>query len=78
VKDLFECSYREKREIKKIGKVNLYFLDRINPKFSMDKLGFHPNNKFKSLYYEKFIKKDNNYDLKALPVFIKSYIEINT
>jgi class 3 adenylate cyclase len=78
VKDLFQCSFREKREITKIGKVNLYFLDRINPKLSMDKLGFYPNDEFKSAYYEKFIKKDNNYYLKALPVFIKSYMEVNT
>ncbi len=78
VKDLFECSYREKRETTKIGKVNLYFLDRIKPKFSMDELGFHPNDKFKSAYYEKFLQKDKNFDFKALPVFIKSYMEVKT
>ncbi len=45
VKDYFDCIHRGKIEAKNIGKVDMYFVDRIKPEYSADKLGFIPNNK---------------------------------
>ncbi len=43
VKDYFECDYRGKIEAKNIGKVDMYFVNRIKPEYSDDKLGYIPN-----------------------------------
>jgi PAS domain S-box-containing protein len=43
VKDFFECDYRGKIEAKNIGKVDMYFVNRIKPEYSEDKLGYIPN-----------------------------------
>ena len=46
VKDFFECDCRGKIEAKNIGKVDMYFVSRIKPEYSADKLGFVPNREF--------------------------------
>jgi PAS domain S-box-containing protein len=46
VKDYFECDYRGKIEAKNIGKVDMYFVNRIKPEYSEDKLGYIPNKEF--------------------------------
>jgi PAS domain S-box-containing protein len=46
VKDYFECDYRGKIEAKNIGKVDMYFVNRIKPEYSDDKLGYIPNKEF--------------------------------
>ncbi len=46
IKDYFECDHRGKIEAKNIGKVDMYFVNRIKPEYSADKLGFTPNQLF--------------------------------
>ncbi|MBK8395371.1 MAG: GAF domain-containing protein [Leptospiraceae bacterium] len=46
VKDFFECEFRGEVEAKNKGKVKMYFLNRINTEYSLDKDGFVPNEKF--------------------------------
>jgi PAS domain S-box-containing protein len=46
IKDFFECDYRGKIEAKNIGKVDMYFVNRIKTEFSEDDLGFVPNKEF--------------------------------
>lgn len=46
IKDYFECNHRGKIEAKNIGKVDMYFVNRIKPEFSADKLGYIPNTAF--------------------------------
>ena len=46
IKDFFECDYRGKIEAKNIGKVDMYFVNRIKAEFSEDTLGFVPNREF--------------------------------
>ncbi len=46
VKDYFECDYRGKIEAKNIGKVDMYFVNRLKPEYSADKLGIIPNDIF--------------------------------
>jgi len=43
IRDFFECDYQGKIETKKLGKIDMYFVNRIKPEFSLDKLGFIPN-----------------------------------
>jgi len=43
VKDFFECNYRGKIETKNLGKIDMYFINRIKSEFSADKLGIVPN-----------------------------------
>jgi PAS domain S-box-containing protein len=46
IKDFFECDYRGKIEAKNIGKVDMYFVNRIKDEYSEDKLGYTPNKEF--------------------------------
>ncbi|HLO59956.1 MAG TPA: adenylate/guanylate cyclase domain-containing protein [Bacteroidales bacterium] len=43
IKDFFDCDYRGKIETKNLGKIDMYFVNRIKPEFSQDKLGILPN-----------------------------------
>lgn len=47
IKDFFVCEYRGKIDARNIGKVDMYFVDGIKPKYSVDGMGLLPNNKFK-------------------------------
>jgi PAS domain S-box-containing protein len=43
IKDFFDCDYRGKIETKNLGKIDMYFVNRIKPEFSSDKFGIIPN-----------------------------------
>ncbi len=49
IKDFFDCDYRGKIEAKNLGKVDMYFVNRIKPVFSSDKSGLLPNEEFINL-----------------------------
>lgn len=50
VKDFFECSHRGKIEVKNMGEVSMYNIQRIIPEYSEDKEGFLPNRLFVRQY----------------------------
>ncbi len=75
VKEFFDCSYRGKQEIKNIGKVSMYFLNRLKKKYSEDTEGHYPNMKFKKLYRERYyghLKRVS--DFASAPLFIQNYV----
>ncbi len=43
IKDFFECDNRGKIETKNLGKIDMYFVNRIKPELSADKFGILPN-----------------------------------
>jgi PAS domain S-box-containing protein len=43
IKDFFDCDYRGKIETKNLGKIDMYFVNRIKPEFSADRFGILPN-----------------------------------
>lgn len=43
IKDFFDCDHRGKIETKNMGKIDMYFVNRIKPEFSQDKFGILPN-----------------------------------
>jgi len=43
IKDFFDCDYRGKIETKNLGKIDMYFVNRIKPEFSLDQMGLNPN-----------------------------------
>jgi PAS domain S-box-containing protein len=43
IKDFFSCDYRGKIETKNMGKIDMYFVNRIKPEYSLDKFGILPN-----------------------------------
>jgi class 3 adenylate cyclase len=43
IKDFFDCNYRGKIETKNLGKIDMYFVNRIKPELAKDKLGLVPN-----------------------------------
>jgi PAS domain S-box-containing protein len=43
IKDYFECDYRGKIETKNLGKIDMYFVNRIKPEYSGDQHGILPN-----------------------------------
>jgi len=49
IRDYFECDYRGQIETKNIGKIEMYFVNRIKPEFSNDACGFQPNNRMISI-----------------------------
>jgi PAS domain S-box-containing protein len=49
VKDFFECDYRGKIEAKNIGKVDMYFVNRLKSEYSSDENGLIPNEEFINL-----------------------------
>ena len=74
VSDFFDCTYRGFQEVKNIGKVATYFLNRIKPELSQDKDGFVPNLDFKKLYIDKFYSKNFDDSNCSMPKFIKNLI----
>ncbi len=46
IKDYFECTYRGAIEVKNRGEIDMYFVHRIKPEFSVDGKGFEPNEDF--------------------------------
>lgn len=58
IKDFFECEPRGEIEAKNIGKVPMYFLNRIKPEFSEDEDGIIPNRMFIREY--NFVAKSKN------------------
>jgi hypothetical protein len=73
VKDFFDCSFRGNQEIKNIGSVKMYFLNRIKPEFSYNGSGFCPNSEFNRHYFERFHVEGLDQD--GLPHFIKNFVE---
>lgn len=49
IKDYFECVHRGKIDAKNVGKIDMYFVNRIKSEFSEDELGLIPNQEFKLL-----------------------------
>lgn len=49
IKDWFECEYRGKIEAKNVGKIDMYYVNRLMPEFSIDDMGLIPNEEFKIL-----------------------------
>ncbi|KAB2934927.1 MAG: GAF domain-containing protein [Leptonema illini] len=50
VKYFFECEYRGFRPVKNHGEMEMYFLNRIHPKLSVQGMGHLPNDRFMDLY----------------------------
>lgn len=46
IKDFFVCTPRGEIEAKNLGKVTMYYLERIKPEFSEDEFGLEPNRQF--------------------------------
>jgi len=75
VNDFFDCGIRGDHEVKNIGVVKMYFLNRIKPEFSEDEKGFFPNEKFNKYYCGKFWSEKKKIPETAMPHFIKNYLE---
>ena len=46
IKDFFDCSYRGKIQVKNKGEIEMYFVDRIKPQFSINNKGIEANEQF--------------------------------
>lgn len=46
IRDYFECTYRGKIEAKNVGEMDMYYVNRIKPEFSLDAKGIEPNDEF--------------------------------
>jgi PAS domain S-box-containing protein len=49
IKEFFDCDYRGKIETKNMGKMDMYFVNRIKQEFSSDKFGIIPNDLMNNL-----------------------------
>jgi len=75
VKEFFDCSYRGKQEIKNIGKVSMYFLNRMKKKYAEDPEGYYPSMKFKKLYHQRYYKRFKRVsDFASAPLFMQNYV----
>ncbi len=77
VKQLFDCTYRGTQQVKKIGPVKMYFLNRIRAPLSEDKNGFFPNREFNKQYCKIFKVTKTSPLLTALPHFIQNFVNQN-
>jgi class 3 adenylate cyclase len=73
VKDLFDCSFRGKQEIKNIGTVSMYFLNRLKKRYSEDNEGHYPNSKFRRIYLDHFYSGKKAASSEAAPSFIQNH-----
>jgi PAS domain S-box-containing protein len=48
IQDFFDCQYRGKIMVKNKGEIDMYFVERIKPEYSLDKEGIEPNDIFQS------------------------------
>ncbi|HBQ59405.1 MAG TPA: adenylate/guanylate cyclase domain-containing response regulator, partial [Balneolaceae bacterium] len=58
VKDFFECEKRGEIDIKYLGKVPMFFVNRIKPQFSEDEDGIIPNRLFIREYNSQVRNQD--------------------
>lgn len=49
IKDYFDCEYRGKINVRNIGEVDMYFVNRLKSEYSEDELGMVPNTEFKKM-----------------------------
>jgi class 3 adenylate cyclase len=73
VKDWFDCSYRGKQEIKHIGMINMYFLNRLKKRYSEDKEGRYPNARFRRMYLDHFYSGGKAPGDNSVPSFIRKH-----
>ncbi len=72
VKDFFDCSLRGSQEVKHIGTVRTYFLDRLARRYAEDPEGLIPNQAFVQAYCSRFRVSA---DSPGLPHFIRNHLE---
>lgn len=53
IRDFFECTYRGKIEVKNRGEIDMYFVDRLKPQYSLDQHGVKPNAEFNRMLIAK-------------------------
>lgn len=78
IKDFFACTYRGKVEAKNKGFVDMYFVEKILPEFSINGVGIEPNalfwQKLNQLLYSRFnYKKSEQHILRQLEEGLPSY-----
>ncbi len=49
IQEYFDCEYRGKIEAKNVGKIDMYYVNRLKSEFSEDQDGLIPNEEFKAL-----------------------------
>jgi len=54
VRDYFDCTSRGKIEAKHVGKIDMYFVQRIKREYSEDQFGLVPNEKFRNIINKLF------------------------
>lgn len=69
VVELFECRYRGEQEVRHIGPIGMYFLDRIKPGFSED--GVVPNQAFRRYYHDNFYRNSTQIPWAVLPAILR-------
>lgn len=74
VSPFFDYTYRGEQQIKDIGIVPTYFLDRLKPEFAHDEVGRIPNSRFIERYCDTFGLSDESATDSALPRMIRDYL----
>ncbi len=75
VKLFFDCTYRGSQDVKNIGTVRMYFLNRLKAEFSEDVAGLLPNRELCRVYCDSYSVCEEAAFLNVLPRFIREYVE---
>lgn len=74
VKPFFDCTYRGSQDVKNIGTVRMYFLNRLKAEFSEDADGLLPNRELCRAYCDTYLICREATFLNVLPRFIREYV----
>lgn len=75
VRDFFDCSFRGSHEIKHIGEIRMYFLERLAPEMTDDVFGVKPNSRFWDAYCERFELGSDSPNLELYPVGLREHLQ---
>ncbi|MCB9761463.1 MAG: adenylate/guanylate cyclase domain-containing protein [Alphaproteobacteria bacterium] len=74
IEDYFEGTFRGSQEVRNIGQIRMYYLDRLKPEFSADEAGTAPNEAFYEAYCERFRLTAASRSLKLHPHGVQEFL----
>ncbi|MEY3212983.1 MAG: putative rane protein [Pseudomonadota bacterium] len=74
IQAFFDSSFRGLQEVKNIGEVGMFFLDRLKPEFSADAEGWTPNEAFYAAYCAHFNITATSRNLHVYPDGVQAFL----
>lgn len=75
VHEFFDCTIRGLQEVKNIGEIRMFFLNRLKPEFSADEHGMVPNDRFHEAYCDRYRLSAGSRNLHVYPDTVQAWLK---